>query len=81
MPWAFAVLLLVFVIGTITWVALGVAVDVIVPIVEASSDDPDVLAGLETAQLAWDYFPLWFLGVLSVFAISESIRQRRGGRL
>ena len=80
MPWAFAMIVLVFGIGVVIFQALDPVVDTLIEQMEADANSDSAHYGIATVQTGWDYWPVWFLGILYVYGYVEAIRHsQRGG--
>lgn len=77
MPWALLLMAIVFVVGTILFVVLDPVVDWMLTF--ATGWHPEADTGLQTTRTFWDYWPLWFGGMLVVFGFAEAIRRSGTG--
>lgn len=81
MPWAFLMIVLIFGVGVLVFLALDPVVDLLAEYVgDYTKAGGHGEKGLATVTTVWDYWPVWFLGALMAFGFVESVRNsQRGG--
>ena len=75
MPWTLALLVLLYALGVILWYVLDPIAAMLVETTMAQGPTENAEMGLATVQTAWDYWPLWYAGMLGTFAIVQANRK------
>ena len=80
MPWTFILMLIFLGIGVILFQVLDPIfvglLELLDPWLEGNEN---AQKGVSSVETAWNLWPLWFLGLIAVFGIVESIRKSNSG--
>lgn len=79
MPWAFISIVLVFAVGVVVFHTLDPVAQELFSQTEAHADSEASQKGLASLQTIWEYWPVWFLGILFVFGYVEAVRKSQAG--
>lgn len=80
MPWAFLVIVLVFGVGVLVFLAVDPAMQLMFEYMQdEATGDESAQYGIATLQTIWNYWPLWFLGALFTYGYVEAIRTSEAG--
>lgn len=80
MPWAIITVILVFGFGVIVLRVFDPYVTFMLDTAAGMSDREAGSDGIAIVRLAWNYWPIWFTGMLLIFGYVEAHRRSSPGR-